>query len=147
MKFEQFHLGQEFTSHRYTVTREEMLEFSRRYDHQPIHVDDEIAGNGRFGEVIASGFMTTALAWKLWLEIGAHGTDGQAGISIEGLVWRKPLFAGTTVRNLVKVVEHRLTKAGHGLITFEFRLQDDDDEDVVSYRTTGLFQRSAVPAG
>jgi acyl dehydratase len=146
MKFEEFRLGQEFSSHPYTVTREEMLSFSRDWDHQPMHVDDERAAQGRFGEIIASGFMTVALAWKLWLEIGVQEDDGEAGISLDGLVWHKPLFAGTTVRNEVRVVEHRLTKAGHGLVTFEFRLRDEE-EDVVSFRTTGLFQRMPVAAG
>jgi acyl dehydratase len=145
VKFEDFHAGQEFTSAPYTVERGEMQAFSSRYDPQPIHVDDDTGKAGPYGDVIGSGFLSIALAWRLWLDLGVQGDDGIAGLGLDGLRWRRPLLAGTTVRALVKVVEHRVTSGGHGLMTFEIRLVDEADAELVSYRTTGLHARRERP--
>jgi acyl dehydratase len=141
VKFEDFHLGQEFVSAPYTVRRDEMVEFSSRFDPQPIHVDDDTGKAGPYGDIISSGFMTLALAWRLWLDMGFQGADGVAGLGIADLRWRQPLLAGTTVRSRVRVVEHRVTSGGRGLVTFEMRLVDEEDAELVSYRTTGLHAR------
>jgi len=141
VKFEEFALGQEFVSAPYTVDRDEMLDFSSRFDPQPIHIDDEAGKAGPYGDIISSGFMSLALAWRLWLDIGVQGPDGIAGLGLTDLRWRRPLLAGTTVRAHIRVVEHRVTSGGHGLVTFELRLVDEDGAELVSYRTTGLHER------
>ncbi|MEW6470813.1 MAG: MaoC/PaaZ C-terminal domain-containing protein [Actinomycetota bacterium] len=145
MKFEDLHLGQEWVSAPHTVSRDEMLSFSQRWDPQRIHIDDEWAAGGPFGGVIGSGFMTAALAWRLWLDTGVQGDDGVAGIGIDGLRWPRPLQAGMNVRAVVRIVEHRVTSGGHGLITFAIQLLNEQDEELVSFRTTGLHARRPAP--
>jgi acyl dehydratase len=141
MKFEELHLGQEFTSAPYTVGREEMLRFSEQFDPQPIHVDGDAGTNSSHGDIIASGFMTAALAWRLWVDIGVQGGDGVAGLGIEDLRWFKPLTPGTTVRAHIRIAEHRVTSQGHGLVTYEMRLLDEEGAELLTYRTSGLHAR------
>lgn len=141
MKFEDFHVGQDWVSAPHKVNRDDMLRFSRQFDPQPIHIDDDAGKAGPFGDIIGSGFMTMALAWRLWLDLGVQGDDGLAGLGIEGLRWSRPLVAGSTVRSHVRIADHRVTSQGHGLITFEMQLRDENDGEIVRFLTTGLHAR------
>ena len=57
--FEDLKPGDSFTSESVLVTEEEILEFARRYDPQPIHTDAARAASGPFGGLIASGIQTS----------------------------------------------------------------------------------------
>ena len=59
---EDYKSGDVFDLGSYDVTREEIVEFSKRYDPFPFHVDDEAARALVFGGIIASGWLT-ALVW------------------------------------------------------------------------------------
>ncbi len=50
-----------------TVTEAEILEFARRFDPQPIHIDPGFAATGPFGGLIASGWHTAGLLMRLFL--------------------------------------------------------------------------------
>lgn len=62
------HIGDTFTSRDYTVTKEEIIEFARKYDPQFFHVDEELAKDSFFGELVSSGWLVTALSMRLFLE-------------------------------------------------------------------------------
>lgn len=142
MKFEELRLGQEWVSAPYTVGRDEIVLFSEQFDPQPIHLDDGAGKAGPGGGIVASGFMTVALTWRLWLDLGVQGDDGIAGLGVEGLRWSRPLRPGTTVRAHIGIVEHRVTSQGHGLITYEMRLREEDGPLIVRFLTTGLHARA-----
>jgi len=48
---EEFFVGQRFTLNPVTLIAEEIKSFSRRYDLQPIHIDNGHAAEGMFGDV------------------------------------------------------------------------------------------------
>ncbi len=45
------------------MTEADIIEFARRYDPQPIHVDPVAATAGPFGGLIASGWHTVVVGW------------------------------------------------------------------------------------
>ena len=49
----------------YDVTREEVLEFARKYDPQPFHLSDEAAAKTHFGRIAASGWHTAAMTMRV----------------------------------------------------------------------------------
>ena len=59
--FEDLEVGAETDFGLYEVTREEMLEFARKYDPQPFHLSDEEAAKTHFGRMSASGWHTAAM--------------------------------------------------------------------------------------
>src|SRR6266705_3445544 len=59
--FEDLEVGAETYFGSYEVTREEVLEFARKYDPQPFHVSDEEAEKTHFGRLAASGWHTAAM--------------------------------------------------------------------------------------
>src|SRR6266550_7051641 len=59
--FEDLEIGAETYFGSYDVTREEILEFARKYDPQPFHLSDEAAAETHFGRLSASGWHTAAM--------------------------------------------------------------------------------------
>ena len=59
--FDDMEVGQETLFGHYDVTREEVLEFARKYDPQPFHLSDEEAAKTHFGRIAASGWHTCAM--------------------------------------------------------------------------------------
>jgi acyl dehydratase len=47
---EDFRVGEEFELGSYLVTRDELVDFARKYDPFPFHVDEEAARSTPFGE-------------------------------------------------------------------------------------------------
>ena len=93
--FEDLEVGRETEFGRYEVTREEVLEFARKYDPQPFHLSDEAAAKTHFGRLAASGWHTCAMTMAV---IVRHLTDEeQAGLGSPGvdeLRWLKPVYPG-----------------------------------------------------
>ena len=48
-----------------SISEPEIIEFARRYDPQPFHVDAEAARHTQFGGLIASGWQTAGLMMRL----------------------------------------------------------------------------------
>ena len=59
--FEDLEIGHQTDFGTYDVTREEVLEFARKYDPQPFHLSDEEAAKTHFGRLSASGWHTAAM--------------------------------------------------------------------------------------
>jgi len=142
MFFEELVDGATHRTRSHTVTAEELHRFAAEFDPQPMHLDPVASSTLPFGDVIASGFHTIALAWRLWTEIGM-GDHGRGGIALEQATWYRPVYAGTTVHARVEIVGPRVTRRGKGLAMMRFDVRDDRDAQLLTFSTTGLFARMA----
>ena len=101
--WEDLEVGSETLFGHYDVTREEVLDFARKYDPQPFHLSDEEAAKTHFGRIAASGWHTCAMTMAV---IARHVVaEGQAGLGSPGvdeLRWLKPVYPGDTVTIEVK---------------------------------------------
>ena len=68
--FDELSIGQEFDFGSFRMEREEILDFARRFDPQPFHMDEEAARASIFGGLIASGLNTQAAAFGHILRTG-----------------------------------------------------------------------------
>ena len=59
---EDYKAGDVFDLGTYDVTGEEIIEFARKYDPFPFHIDGQAAKKTIFGGIISSGWLT-ALVW------------------------------------------------------------------------------------
>src|SRR4051812_20651377 len=89
------------------VERDEVLDFARKFDPQPFHLDDAAAAaNPVFGRLAASGWHTAAMAMRMtadhWADVGGRSILGGAGI--EDLAWLKPVYPGDTLRCELEVI-------------------------------------------
>ncbi len=129
--FEDFTVGRKFPVGSYTVTEDEMLEFSRQFDPQPMHVDKEAAEAGPFGGIIASGWHTASLAIKLAAEARPFGNTQMLGLGVSDLHWPQPVRPGDTLTVELEVEEARVSKS-------------KPDFGIVKFRVTAYNQRGEV---
>src|SRR3546814_7450027 len=66
--FDDFEPGQTFDSKGVTLSESQILDFAMLYDPQPFHLDKEAAAEGPFNGLIASGFQTLAVAFRIFYQ-------------------------------------------------------------------------------
>jgi acyl dehydratase len=143
--FEDFEVGKIQEAGSRTVTRDEILEFARKFDPQPFHVDEEAARRSPFGGLIASGWHTAALCHGILVEefLGADsGSMGSPGV--DELRWLKPVRPGDTltVRTEVLEVKPSRSKPG-GLVKLRYAMRNQNGEEVMTMIANGFFRRRA----
>lgn len=146
MKYEQFAAGESFDTDDREVTAKEIAQFASHYDRQPLHTDPAFAARGPFGEVIASGFHTLAVAWNLWMTHGAMGSDGRGGVALDRCRWHEPVFAGDRLKARVTVGERRITRKGRGFVRLEFQVLNQHGRTVLEFDTSAIVARDGDEA-
>ena len=142
--FEDLEVGRETEYGRYEVTREEVLEFARKYDPQPFHLSDEAAAKTHFGRLAASGWHTCAMTMAV---IVRHMEgEAQAGLGSPGvdeLRWLKPVYPGDTLHVRGKIVEKTPSRSKPDLGSFRSRtiVTNQDDVPVLSFTSIVLIRR------
>lgn len=138
-----------------TVSLEEMLGFSRRYDPQPMHIDAEAARGTFAGKLIASGWGTASLNMRMICDGFLLDSSSMGGPGVEELKWLRPVEAGDTLTGLCTVLERRASasKPDRGIVRLQSRLANQRNEVVLEQTNVVLFGRrgiaspSGAPAG
>ncbi len=108
--FEDFAAGQNFSFGPYRVTKEEIFEFAGQFDPQPHHLDEEAAGKSMLGGLSASGWHTSAMAMRLFVDGLWSRTATRGGAGVDDARWLKPVRPGDTLRLEVEVTATRAGK-------------------------------------
>ena len=128
--FDDLVIGQRTNIGSFQFTKEAIFAFAKKYDPQPFHVDEAAAKKSHFGGLLASGWHTAAAYMgqlirhrkKLHEELIAKGVKpAELGPSpgFNNLRWRKPVYAGETLRFTSEVVSKRpVSRPGWGLVFF-----------------------------
>ena len=62
MYFEDFKIGLILKTNRKKISKEEIINFAKKYDPQDFHIDEKKASEGPFGKLVSSGFMTLGIS-------------------------------------------------------------------------------------
>jgi len=144
MKYwEDFQIGERAELGRHTFTEEEIVEFGRRYDPQPFHIDVESAKQGAFGGLIASGWQTCAIGMRLMVEGYIRQTVSLGSPGIDNIRWLKPVRPGDTIAYSRIVLESRAstTRKGVGLVKHRWEAVNQRGELVLTMEGWGMFGR------
>jgi len=117
------------------VEPNEVIDFARRFDPQPFHVDAAQASQGPFGGLIASGWHTGSLMMRMLVEhylspIASLGSPG-----LDELRWLTPVRPGDTLSGRVTIVEARRSrsKPDRGLVRARMEVLNQHGEVVMSF--------------
>ena len=89
--------GQVFTSDARTVVDTASIRrFSGEFDRQPFHLDETAAQTSFFGEMVASGWHTTAMTMQLIVDT-LPLSHGIIGSGVDELRWPRPVRPGDTL--------------------------------------------------
>jgi acyl dehydratase len=129
------------------VSEAEILEFARKYDPQPIHVDPEWARTGPFGGLIASGWHTTALTMRLLVDNYLPAAASLASPGIDELRWARPVRPGDALSVRVTVLEVRpsRSKPDRGLLRSRIEVLDRDGAIVMTLVALNMLRRRPTP--
>jgi len=143
--FEDLEVGRETYFGSYEVTREEVLEFARKYDPQPFHLSDEAAARTHFGRLAASGWHTCAMVMATTIRHFSE-TEGQAGLGspgIDELRWLKPVFPGDTLHVRGEIVEKTPSRSKPEIGSFRTKttVTNQDGVPVLTFTSIVLIRR------
>jgi len=145
--FEDLEIGAETEFGTYDVTREEVLDFARKYDPQPFHLSDEEAAKTHFGRIAASGWHTCAMTMAV-IARKVVGED-QAGLGSPGvdeLRWLKPVYPGDTLHVRGKIVDKTPSRSKPEIGSFrtETTVNNQDGVPVMRFTSIVLIRRRAA---
>ena len=146
---EDFEVGQVYDLGRVTVTAEEIVEFGRRYDPQPFHVDPEAAGHSPFGGLIASGWLTCALFMRRYVDTLLADSSGIGSPGIDEIRYLRPVRPGDTLtaRLTVQAIRPMLGYRDRGLVQPRCEFLDAEQRPVFSMVLHSIFLRRPADGG
>lgn len=134
MFFEDFSVGQTFTSQGRTITETDVVLFAGwSWDTNPPHTDAESMKGSRFGGRIAHGMLGLSVAMGLASRLGVFEDSSIALLGVDGWRFHAPIRIGDTVHVTVEITGTRLTSAGDaGILSRRFTLTNQDGAAVQS---------------
>src|ERR1051325_7053159 len=125
------------------VPREEVVEFARRYDPQPFHIDEEAAKKSSYGGLSASGWHTCAMMMRLLYDGLLKHSASLGSPGVDMVRWLKPVRPGDMLRARMKVTESRAStsKPDRGVIKSQWEVFNQKDELVMTMEGMGMYRR------
>lgn len=146
--FEDLVVGETASFGRYEVTRDEVLDFARKYDPQPFHLSDEAAAKTHFGRMSASGWHSCAMTMSMMVaHFAAHPQASLGAAGIDELRWLKPVYPGDVLRCETELLDKRESRSRPEMGSTRSRMTvfNQDDQPVMRFIANGLIARR--PAG
>ena len=141
--FDYFKVGDQFKSGGITVTESQIIDFAMRYDPQVFHLNAEAAKDTPYKGLIASGFHTMALTFRLFLETGGLSSCSLGSPGIDEVRWLLPVRPGDTLHVIGEVVEIQPSKSrlDRGMIRFRYTNLNQRGEKVLTMIGNQLLRR------
>ena len=132
--FEEFEVGQRFVSQGVTFTESSIIDFATRYDPQRFHIDKEAAVQTHFGGIIASGFQTLALSFRMFFQLGVIRESGIGAPGVDELRWTAPVRPGDTLHTEAEVIEltPSKSKSDRGVVRLRYTARNQRGEMVMT---------------
>ena len=147
--FEDYEVGEtaEFGDH--PVTEEEIVEFARKYDPQPFHVDPDAGARTIYGGLISSGWMTGSIMMRLLVDHFISPASSMGSPGVDEVRWLRPVRPGDRLRVRLTIIETKRSqsKPDRGIVRVQQEMINQHGETVMSLRGMSLSKcRTAEPA-
>ena len=141
--FEDFAAGDRFVSPGKTLSEAEMLDFAFRFDPQPIHLDVEAACESPYDGLIASGFHTMVVGFRMLWQTGVFNACSLGSPGIDEVRWLKPVRPGDTLHTEAEVLEARpsSSKPDRGVCRVKYTVVNQTGEAVMTMTAVQILAR------
>lgn len=141
--FDDFSVGERFEFGAYRITEEEIIDFARRYDPQPFHLDAEAGRASHFGGLVASGWMTAAVLMRLLCDHLLSPQSSMGSPGIDELRWLQPVRPGDVLSARVEIaaVTPSRSKPDRGVISCRYELVNQHGEAVTRLVGLAMYRR------
>lgn len=130
-----FQVGERFVSQGLTFTEASIIDFAFQYDPQPFHLDVGAAARSPYGGLIASGFQTVLVCFRLFIQTGIIIDSGIGSPGIDEIRWLAPVRPGDTLHSEVEVLEVKPSgsRPDRGTVRVLFEGLNQRGEKVLSF--------------
>ena len=147
-QFDDFEVSKSTTVGEYQVTKEEIVEFAKKWDPQPFHIDEDTALRSPFKGLIACSAHIMAIAIRL-MDSKETKTDIIAGLGWNHVRFPNPVRAGDRLSATVECLTKResRSKPDRGIVRTQISVHNQRGEVVVTYEDTIMVAKKiAKPA-
>lgn len=132
--FDDYAAGEVFEFGSYQITEDEIVGFARQYDPQPFHVDPDEAAASPYGGLIASGWMTVAVAMRMMCDHFVPPCSSMGSPGVEQVRWLHPVRTGDHLRMRVSIlaVRRSRSKPDRGVVTVRQEVLNQHQQTVMS---------------
>ena len=134
--------GQTFRTNGATLTEGEIIGFALKYDPQPFHLDVVEAAKSPYGGLIASGFQSLSLCFRLFIQSGVFLESSIGSPGIDELRWLAPVRPGDTLHSEVEVLELRpsTSRPDRGIARLKYLARNQHGDAVLSFIVNHLLK-------
>lgn len=140
MYFEEFEVGQQFTTAARTVTETDIVLFAGLSgDYNQMHIDAEYSKTSAFGARVAHGLLGLSIASGLVVQTGFMEGTIMAFREISGWKFIKPIYIGDTIHVETEVKETKaIPRIAGGSILIELDVKNQKGETLMKGTWTAL---------
>lgn len=144
--FEEFAVGDRWETVGYTFTEAAIVDFALIYDPQPFHLDLGAAAASMHGGLIASGFQTLLICFRLSHMTGVTGHN-IAGRGIDNLRWTRPVRPGDTLHVVCEVLATRASasRPDRGDVAIRYTAVNQHGETVMTADLNHIIRTRPAP--
>ncbi|OQW56075.1 MAG: enoyl-CoA hydratase [Proteobacteria bacterium SG_bin9] len=145
LTFEDFSPGHFGTFGPRHVSRDEIIEFAKEYDPQPMHLDDEAANKSMLRGLSGSGWHLCSLMMRMICDGFINRTASLGAPGMNEVRWMSPLRPGDDLTLDVTVVEKRVSNSRPemGFVTFDYVIKNAKGETLMSAQCPMMVRRKA----
>lgn len=148
LSFEGFEPGRRFALGPKLVLAEEIVEFAREFDPQPMHVNEAAGRASILGGLAASGWHTSSMLMRMMADSYILNALCEGAPGIDLMEWRKPVLAGDTLQGRSTVLEARpmRSRPGMGIVKFRHEVENQRGELVCLSENSVMIRMRPAPA-
>ena len=140
--FDDFRVGQRFDTDGYTFTESSIIDFALQYDPQYFHMDCERASGSIYGGLVASGFHTLSMVFRLIVQARVFGPGNMGGRGMDDVRWQRAVRPGDTLRVTCEVLEMLpSSRPDRGNMRMSFRAWNQYNETALTGVLMPVIQR------
>ncbi|HEX6959624.1 MAG TPA: MaoC family dehydratase [Ferrovibrio sp.] len=141
--YEDYQTGEVIEAAGVTVSEADILDFAFRYDPQPFHLDKTAAQASIYRGLIASGWQTGLLGFRMLLQANLLGKGSMGSPGLDELRWFLPVRPNDTLYAKARIEEKResQSKPDRGIVRMKYWIENQKGETVMSFLGTQLVKK------
>jgi acyl dehydratase len=126
-----------------SASQDEIIEFARKFDPQPIHIDPVFAASDVFHGIIGSGAHTLALTMGLYVGHYISHSASLASPGLDELRWIAPLRPDEELKVRIEIQEARISgsKPDRGIVRSHATTISETSGDIMTFTAINFLRR------
>lgn len=140
MFFEDFIVGFKFKTGTRMISKQEIINFANEWDPQSFHIDEKAALKSPYKGIIASGWQTLLIAFKLILDTSLFHESSIGSPGMKDVKWILPVRPNDKLQVSGEVITAKKskTKPDRGFVNILYSIKRDNEVLVCSYEATHI---------